>query len=192
MRPLFLFFFSITTALAQQPDSVDRQIPEGYRIFYVNDSVEYIVIGKKDNRLFGTPRNDGSAEAMSANENFLKNNAIEIVWMLDRSISLERVKELYRQNPKGRLGVILYFTPEPKLKEIYFNFRGFGGKVPLAFDEIDMLNVFISNNIGAWYQEHDRVFEQLVQRQYYIEWPWDLMVQKLLEYKKGAFRLDVL
>ncbi|WP_262249659.1 hypothetical protein [Parapedobacter soli] len=189
MKTLFFVFFSISIAVAQSPDSTDRNIPKGYRIFYVNDSVDYLVIGKKGNQLFGAPRNDGSAEAMSANESFLRNNAKELIWMLDRSISYERAVELCEKNPKGELGVLLFFTPEPRLKEVYFNFRGFGGQVPLTFDEVNLLSIFIGNNIGAWYKEPDRLFERRLQLQYYIEWPWEIRTIRLVNYKKGEFRI---
>lgn len=188
---LFLFFISVSSsALAQSPDSVYRNIPKGYRIFVINDSVDYIVIGKEGNRLFGTPRNDGSAESMSVDENFLRNNAKELIWMFDRSISDERAMELCQKYPEAELGVILYFTPEPQLREVYFNFRGFGGKIPLTPEEVSQLFFYVKRNIGAWYEEPDRVFEQLVQQQYYIEWSWEIITINLLRYKKCECSMD--
>lgn len=192
VRTLLLIFFSMATAVAQQPDSTDRGVPPGYRIFFVSDSIDFMVVGREENQLYGTPRNDGSAEAMPVDQKFLKNNFRELIWMFDRAITLERAEELCRQNPDGELGAILYFVPEPRFKEIYFMFTGYGGKVPLTRDEMDMIGSLASDKIGAWYQEPDRVFEKAVQKQYYIDWPWELPMPKFLKYKRSGFHMDTM
>ncbi len=87
MKTLFFVFFSISIAVAQSADSTDRNIPKGYWISYVNDSVDYLVIGKEGNQLFGSPRNDGSEVAMMADLSYLRNNGAELTWVFDRSIS---------------------------------------------------------------------------------------------------------
>ena len=69
-------------------------------------------------------------------------------------------------------------------------FTGYGGKVPLTNDEMDLIEIFAHSYIGAWYQEPDRLFEKVVQKQYYIDWPWELPISRLLKYKRGGYRMD--
>lgn len=97
--------------------------------------------------------------------------------------------ELCEKNPQGEIGVLLYFTPEPRLKEIYFSFRGFGGQIPLTLEEMNQIFRYIRRHIGAWYEDPDRMFERQVQLQYYIEWPWEISAIRLVNYKEGKFRL---
>lgn len=190
MNTILILLMSLATTLPQQADTTVADLPADYKVFYDNDTVDILVVGKQDNQLFGTPRNDGTLELELANINYLRGNYKDLIRVFDRALSYERVVELNRINPDGQIGLLLYFLPEPRLSEIYFGFIDFGKNIPLEPDEFRAIAVFTFFNIGAWYENPDRPFEQLLKRQNYIEMPKYIYIRDLLKYKEGKLRWE--
>lgn len=157
-----------------------------HRVFEYLEEYDRMVIGKTDNTLFGTPRNDGeSQETGYANTIYFQNNRYEMTRIYDLAFTLERLEEIAVRDRRASIFITPYFSPDGQVKEVYFLFRGYGGTVPLTPAELERLETAVRHQIRGWYRYPGNHEEQLLQNQHYIEFGLVFPVLHIIEYKMG-------
>lgn len=157
----------------------------GYRIFSVDQERDRIVVGKTENTLYGTPRNNGSPEVAFPTSGYLQTNRYELVRLTDLALSLEQLERVYNRYPKGHVTVYCYFMPDGQLEEIYFGFQRYEGRIPFTNEELGRLQFFISREIRGWYRFPENYEEQVLQKQKYIDVPMNIPIELIIKYMKG-------